>query len=230
MAAGVTTKLWNVADIVAVVEEWEKVRIISRTNPLPVAPCKCHGWRPIRSSMNRPAPPLLLLLLLLLLPPTPPAGAAARTHALTPANAVVAIRTYGMGLLPLDGNFTRFDGKLTYDAGDRRDCRVSLQVDVASLAMTNSAIRDTILGPEFMDAAQFPTLRFTGACQDDGIAGELLMHGVTRPFALSLEHDPTRLTAEGRLRRADWGMTARPLVGGSTVRITVSVRLADGAR
>jgi hypothetical protein len=33
------------------------------------------------------------------------------------------------------------------------------------------------------------------------------------------------VVASGRLRRADWGMAARPLFGGPTIRIEVAVTL-----
>jgi polyisoprenoid-binding protein YceI len=59
-------------------------------------------------------------------------------------------------------------------------------------------------------------------CEGRAVNGDLTLHGVTRPFALDLDWGANVLTAMGRLRRADWGMTARPLTGGSTVRITVA--------
>ena len=58
------------------------------------------------------------------------------------------------------------------------------------------------------------------------------MHGVTRPFTLSLDWNPDGVVAEGRLVRADWGMTAMPLLGGRTVRIRVdgAARTPAGSR
>jgi polyisoprenoid-binding protein YceI len=56
------------------------------------------------------------------------------------------------------------------------------------------------------------------------------MHGVKRPFELSLTWSANDVVAEGRLRRADWGMTAMPFIGGRTVRIRVSVHLPASAR
>lgn len=144
---------------------------------------------------------------------------------LTSPGTTVAFRAYGLGLFPLDGNFSRFDGVLTYDDAQAGVCRVDLRVEVASLMMSDQSIRNDLVGPEFMNAAQFPTLRFQGTCQGPEVVGELAMHGVTRPFALELTPDGAEVTAQGRLRRAEWGMTARPLVGGSTARITVQVAL-----
>lgn len=154
------------------------------------------------------------------------AAAAPRRIALAPPDTEVAIRAYGMGLLPFDGTFAQFHGSLTYDPEDHSTCRVELTVQVASLAMSNTSVRENMVGPDFMDATHFPTLTYSGACQPSGLNGMLALRGVTRPFQLSLDWSPARVVAEGHLIRADWGMTAMPFVAGRTVRIQVSVPLA----
>jgi len=151
------------------------------------------------------------------------AQAGVRQVQLTSPGTIVAFRAYGLGLFPLDGNFSRFDGVLTYDDAQAGVCRVDLRVEVASLMMSDQSIRNDLVGPEFMNAGEFPTLRFQGTCQGPELVGQLAMRGVTRPFALDLSPEGTVVTAQGRLRRAEWGMTARPFVGGSTARITVQV-------
>ncbi len=153
------------------------------------------------------------------------AVASPRRIQLTPADSQVAFRAYGMGLLPIDASFSRFDGWLIYDPDNKTSCQVGLHVEVASLVTGDPSIRDTIVGPGFMDATSFPGLSYTGECQADGVRGDLLMHGVTRAFTLSLDWRPDTVVAEGRLVRAEWGMTARPLLGGRTVRIRVTVPL-----
>ena len=37
-----------------------------------------------------------------------------------------------------------------------------------------------------MDVARFPALTYAGTCAAKGLGGDLAMHGVTRPFDLSL--------------------------------------------
>jgi polyisoprenoid-binding protein YceI len=158
------------------------------------------------------------------------AEAAPRRITLAPPDAEVAFRAYGLGLLPLDGKFARFQGWLTYDPEDHSACRVDLTVDVASLAMTDASVRETVVGPEFMDAPRFPTLGYSGSCQPPGISGMLGLHGVTHPLHLALTWSPNRVMAEAELRRAEWGMTAMPFVAGRTVRIQVSVPLLEPLR
>ena len=93
--------------------------------------------------------------------------------------------------------------------------------------MGSDAMTATVLGPDFLDGVRYPMLGYAGACGADGMSGQLTMHGVTRPFALTLDWTKDRVTAEGQLQRANWGMTARPLLGGRTVRITVTARLSE---
>lgn len=153
--------------------------------------------------------------------------AAPRRIPFGPAASEVAFRAYGLGLLPIDASFTRFDGWLTYDPDDRGTCQVELHVHVDSLVTEDPSMRDTVVGPDFMDATSFPILSYAGSCDAPGrVEGTLSMHGVTRPLALELDWGGERVVAEGRLLRADWGMTAMPLLGGRTVRIRVAVPLA----
>jgi polyisoprenoid-binding protein YceI len=152
-------------------------------------------------------------------------GAPEASVELLPNTSKVAFRAYGFGLFPLDGNFTRFRGRFTYDPAAPTHCSVTLQADVGSLDMTPSTAGETVLGPDFLDAARFPMLAYEGTCGPEGLTGQLTMHGVTRPLTLTLDRRANGITAVGRLLRADWGMTARPLLGGSTVRITVTVPL-----
>jgi polyisoprenoid-binding protein YceI len=156
--------------------------------------------------------------------------AAGARVALAPATGSVGIRAYGMGWLPIDGRFTRFDGSATYDPGNHAVCRVDLRIETASLELSAAAMRTTMLGPNFLDAARFPALRYSGVCGPGGLDGTLTMHGVARPFAMSLDWQAGAVVATGRLRRVEWGMTALPLLAGPTVRIEVSVHLPEPRR
>jgi polyisoprenoid-binding protein YceI len=151
------------------------------------------------------------------------ASSSAEQIGLSPADSRVELRVYGMGLLPFDGSFARFHGLMRYDAGSPGKCQVVLEIEPGSLAMGNESLRDLIVGPELMDVAQFPQLAFHGGCEGDTVAGDLTLHGQTHPFTLDLERSAHRLVATGRLKRADWGITARALMGGTTLRIRVEI-------
>jgi polyisoprenoid-binding protein YceI len=150
-------------------------------------------------------------------------SARAEQVSLTPPSVQVEFRAYGLGLIPFDGKFTRFHGWLRYDPRRPEACQVVLEIDAASLAMSNEAVRDVIAGPEFMDVARLPELAFHGECLGDVIAGSLLLHGENHPFSLDLTRTAQTMTATGKLQRAQWGMTARRFTAGSTIRIRVEI-------
>lgn len=155
-----------------------------------------------------------------------PAIAAPRTVRLEPASTTVAIRAYAMGLIPIDSRFTRFDGTLTYDPAAPSSCSAILRIITASLETNSPDRRDTILGPDFLDAARFPELRFQGSCAGpESLSGRLTMRGVTQPLTMTLAWAAHNVGAQGGLRRALWGMTAKPLIVGPTIRLSVAVAL-----
>ena len=158
------------------------------------------------------------------------AGASAEPRQLRfgPPSSEVDFRAYKLGVLPADGTFARFSGQLSYDPEDHARCQVELHVDAASVASDDATTRTIVPGPDFLDAARFPSLAYTGTCNASGLDGTLDMHGVAHPFALTVTWTHDGVVAEGRLVRADWGMTALPALGGRTIRIRVSIPLPAG--
>jgi polyisoprenoid-binding protein YceI len=172
----------------------------------------------------RPLPWLSCAAALLLAPTL--AAAAPRTLPLAPPNAALAIRAYGMGFMPLEARFARFTGTLTYDPAQHGQCVARLTAQVDSITTDNAAIRDTMLSAEFLDAARFPTLSFTGVCtSSDAAEGHLTLRGVTHPLDAALEWTPHGLVTKADIRRALWGMDARPLMVGPVIRIRLTAAL-----
>jgi polyisoprenoid-binding protein YceI len=142
---------------------------------------------------------------------------------LSPKDSRVELRIYGLGLLPFDGSFDRFHGLMRYEPATPGKCQVILEIEPGSLTMRSDSLREQVTGPDFMDVAQFPQLGFHGGCEGDTVAGDLTLHGQTHPFTLDLERSAHTIVATGRLKRAEWGLTAHPLMGGSTIRIRVEI-------
>ena len=153
------------------------------------------------------------------------AWGAPRSVQLSPPGSAVDFRAYPLGIFPLDGTFTRFTGSLTYDPDDHASCRVDLRVDATSVSTENPLMRDAVAGSDFLDVDRFPSLAYAGSCDANGLAGALGMRGMSHPFPLSLNWRDGRVEAEGRLQRAEWGMTALPILAGRSIRIRVTVTL-----
>jgi polyisoprenoid-binding protein YceI len=109
------------------------------------------------------------------------AEAPPRRIRLAPPMSEVAFRAYGLGLLPIDARFTRFDGWLTYDPADRGTCQVNLRVHVDSLVTDDPSMRDRVVGPDFMDATSFPILSYAGSCKSQGRRAPRNTRSTVRP-------------------------------------------------
>jgi polyisoprenoid-binding protein YceI len=142
-----------------------------------------------------------------------------------PPSSEVAFRAYKLGLLPLDGRFQHFGGRLSYDPYNHGNCQVELSVDAASLATEDPSMLAIVAGPDFLDVTDLPSLSYSGSCDGGTIYGILEMHGVSHPFKLDLTWAPDEVHSEGRLLRAAWCMTAMPTLAGRTIRIKVSIPL-----
>lgn len=160
------------------------------------------------------------------------AGGAPLEILLAPPGTAVGLRAYALGMLPIEGDFTRFRGTLRVEpatgAGELERCTVELTIEAASLFIADPQMRADVLSPTFLDAAAFPTLAYRGACASGGFRGLLTMHGQTHALELTIERDGTELVATGLVRRADWGMAERPFMVGPTVRIRVTTPWPPG--
>jgi polyisoprenoid-binding protein YceI len=106
-----------------------------------------------------------------------------------------------------------------------------------------ASVRATMLGPEQLDAARFPEIRFRAAeidraGKDFRLAGELTLHGETKRITLpiTVRDDAGTLTAHGTVRvvQSDFGITPhRALLGAiknqDEVEIVVTVVAAPAA-
>jgi polyisoprenoid-binding protein YceI len=144
------------------------------------------------------------------------------TWAVDPSHSGIFFQVRHLGLNNVRGRFNRFSASLT--VGDAlEDIAVEAEVDLSSVD-TNQPDRDAhLLGTDFFNAENHPTMTFrsTGvkAKGDDEyeMAGDLTINGVTRPVAFDVEFHglevfpPTGQTHAGfgattTLKRSDFGI------------------------
>jgi polyisoprenoid-binding protein YceI len=149
------------------------------------------------------------------------------------------------------GRFNKVSGVFTLDPAGPEASTFQLAIDASSVD-TNDAKRDDHLrGPDFFNAGEFPVISFkstkvTPKKTDAGIilqvAGDLTMHGQTKPVTLELQklgEGPgpgggfrTGFNCQTKLKRSDFGMTGMVGPIGDEVAITISfegVRKEAGA-
>src|SRR5437762_12385824 len=111
------------------------------------------------------------------------------------------------------GKFTRFNGKIDIDREHPENSSVVAKIDVASIDTRIQKRDNHLRSPEFFDVEKYPEITFksrnvtrTGA-QSGDIAGDLTMHGVTRPVTLHVK----LLTSPDDTRQTRWAVATEPL-------------------
>jgi polyisoprenoid-binding protein YceI len=140
------------------------------------------------------------------------------------------------------GRFTKWDGVLAMDEQNPGDGRVEVVIDAASID-TGVAQRDAHLrSADFFDVERFPTITFKSTRVEQvgagalRVAGDLTMHGVTRPVVLDVDYagsakDPwggvrAGFSARVSLDRKEFGLTYNQLLETGSVMVGEMVEIA----
>jgi polyisoprenoid-binding protein YceI len=144
-------------------------------------------------------------------------------HQIDPAHTSIGFSVRHMMIAKVRGTFGAYDAKALLDADDLTKSKVEATIDVSSID-TGEADRDAHLcSPDFFDAENHPTIRFTSTAIEAAgagryrMTGDLTIKGTTRPVTLDVEatgpaKDPwgnTRFgfSLAGEIDREDFGLT-----------------------
>jgi polyisoprenoid-binding protein YceI len=132
---------------------------------------------------------------------------AGETSRIDPTHSTIAFKVRHM-LGTAKGTFSKFNGRIVVDRDHPEQSSVTVTIAAASIE-TGIAKRDEHLRGELFDVAKYPEITFksrrvkqTGANTGE-IAGDLTMHGVTRPIILNVQ-----LLSGGNR----WRVTTAPLL------------------
>lgn len=145
-------------------------------------------------------------------------------------HASVTFRVDHLGLSRYTARFTDIAGKLNFDPANPAAMSVEATVDPKSLEtdfpLDKPDFDAELAGPQWLDAAKFPTITFkstkvepTGA-NTAKVTGDFTLHGVTRPLTLDVTFnggyaaggmDPSGarigFSAQGKIKRSDFGVS-----------------------
>jgi polyisoprenoid-binding protein YceI len=140
-----------------------------------------------------------------------------------------------MGVMPVEGAFTRFIAVITIDDEAPGDARAVVKVDANSLTTNETDWIEDLKGPDFFNVAVHPEFDFashTTTVEGPGllrIVGALTLRGESHPVTLHVRYQtpdapggPAAVTAEGEIDRTEFGMDAYDLVLSDTVEIEVT--------
>ena len=147
-----------------------------------------------------------------------PAG----NYKIDPVHSVVQFWVGHMGVSEFPGRFDTITGTFSVDAAHPEADKVSVQVPMDSLDTNFDKRNKDLLGPDFFNAKQFPTMSFASTsvkmknANEGELTGSLTLHGVTKPVTFSLRHigagpDPwggyrSGYVAKTTIHRSDFGM------------------------
>jgi polyisoprenoid-binding protein YceI len=137
--------------------------------------------------MKRLAPIVAALLLVA-------GGAAAKPahYDLDPNHTQVLISWTHFGFSHPSARFDTITGDFNFDAADPTQSSILVTIPIASLDTGVAKLDEHLKGPEFFDAAKFPTATFKStSVQRVGdhalkVSGDLTIHGVTKPEVLDV--------------------------------------------
>lgn len=166
------------------------------------------------------------------------------TYRIDPDHSSVIFSLGHAGVATAVGRFDKIRGHYRLASSDSGKTRVVIEIKSNSVD-TNHAMRDKDLrGPDFLDAATFPTIRFIGTrYQKTGphsgiLFGDLSLHGRTKPLSFKVTEvgagvvsalpKPWGGTLSGydataTIRRSDFGITTYPSMIGDQVHLSISI-------
>ena len=164
---------------------------------------------------------------------------AADTYNIDTGHSTAIFRIKHFGASWQYGRFNDITGTMVFDDADATKSSFDITVKTDSVD-TNLDKRDEHLkGPDFFDAAKYPTMTFksTKVAKGTGntykVTGNLTLHGVTKEVTVDVERpgtgqDPwggTRTGAEAVLtiKRSDYGISFMPDGLGDEVRLIISL-------
>lgn len=165
---------------------------------------------------------------------------AADKYNIDPTHTQVEFTYSHMGFSNITGRFDTVQGEFLFDPADPTKSSVDITIPVESISTGVEKLDEHLLKADFFDAATYPTATFksTGVtAAGEGklnVAGDLTIHGVTRPVVLAVtinkvgEHPMAKVPAAGfdattTILRSDYGVGGYVPVVGDEVRIDITV-------
>lgn len=123
---------------------------------------------------------------------TAAASAAEQVYVLEPGHTFPSFEADHMGMSTWRGKFNRSRGEVRIDR-ERGTGQVEVTIDARSVDFGLDALNEWAVGEQFFDTAKYPEAAYRGTLVEfrEGaptkVEGELTLHGVTRPLALTID-------------------------------------------
>ena len=175
------------------------------------------------------------------------ATAEVQTWKIDPNHTAAQFSVRHMGISTVRGAFTKVSGSAQFDPASPAGGSVDVTIDAASVDTRVTMRDDDLRSPNYLDAAKFPMLTFKSTSVKSAgagklvIAGDLTIHGVTKPVELAVDglsapitdsHGNTHVGASATttVKRTDFGVGGSNAMIGDEISITIDVELLRPAQ
>ena len=144
---------------------------------------------------------------------------AADNSKVDPVHSSSAFRIIHAGAAPFWGRFNEPNGTFTLDESDPTKSSFTIELKADNVDTANAKRDAHLKSPDFFNAKQYPSITFKSTSVKKGegnkleVAGDLTMHGVTKPITAAVE-----LTGKGEFPKGT------PRAG---VEATMTVKMSD---
>lgn len=175
---------------------------------------------------------------------TTAAAAPEYRYQLDGAASEVAAKVSFLGLASKTARFPRMSGAIQLRPERLDTINLDVTLDARAIAASDGDTQRRLRGPDFFDAENHPTIRFTGQRMAMGsqtsalVDGTVTARGVTRPVRLKVTfskppaqttgREPIGFTATTTIDRYQFGMKAYSMVVGRNVNIMIKARMTPG--
>ena len=168
-----------------------------------------------------------------------PAAAQGGDYTVEPYHTQVGFSVLHLGFTRYDGVFSNVSGQLKLDPKTLTATSLDVTVPVDTVQTTSAKLDGELKGDQWLDAGKFPTMRFrstkitrTGPGTAT-VAGDLTLHGVTRPVVLKakfvgagvnpLDKSYTAgFSVSGVIKRSEFGVTTYVPMISDEVELTIN--------
>jgi polyisoprenoid-binding protein YceI len=179
-------------------------------------------------------------------PPPPSPVVPGGEYKLDKSHATLTFVVNHLGFSNYHAQFTNFDATMTFDPAKPAEAKLTASVDPNSLSVPHppEGFLKELTGPQFLDTAQFPEMKFVSTSievtgeKTGKVTGDFTLHGVTKPVTLDVTFnggwaglagmDPNAragFSATGTLNRSEFGIGYGVPPEGTTMGVSDAVQI-----
>jgi len=128
------------------------------------------------------------------------------TYKIDSSHSEITFKVKHLMITNVTGSFTKFDATMEAATADFSDATISFEADVNSITTNNEQRDGHLKSDDFFAAEKYPTIQFQSTSfknvvsNDYVLAGNLTLHGVTKPVEFSVAYGGTATDPYGQVK------------------------------